>query len=54
MAKSYQGQNKIYYVYFGSNATSSYSGTLEMCQKYMSNKSDSYSLDHRSFRSEYK
>lgn len=51
--KSYQGSNKIYYVFYGGQTTPSFSGTLEMCQKWMKYKTN-YSLDHRPFRPEFK
>ena len=54
MAKNYQGQNKIYYVFYNTESGSCFSGTLQMCQDFMSTKSGSYSLDHRAFRPEYK
>jgi antirestriction protein ArdC len=51
--KSYQGTNKIYYVYWSRDITPSFSGTLEMCQKWMQYKTN-YSLDHRPSRPEFK
>jgi hypothetical protein len=51
--KPYQGSNKIFYVYYGSRSKPEFSGTMEMCTNYMKYKSN-LSLDHRSFRKEFK
>lgn len=50
----YQGANKIYYVYHDGDSTPCYSGTLAMCQKYMDETYRNVSLDHRSYRKEFK
>jgi hypothetical protein len=53
--KEYQGNNKIFYVYVFDSPTPTYSGTLEMCQKYIESTGRlSRSLDHRPFRPEFK
>jgi hypothetical protein len=51
--KGYQGNNKIFYVYYTDDSKPRYSGTLEMCQKYIGDNKY-YSLDHRPFRPEFK
>lgn len=53
MSKQYRGRDKIFYVYYSNDSKPCYSGTLEMCQKWMQYKSG-YSLDHRPFRPEFK
>ena len=53
-SKEYQGKNKIYYVYFMDDSKPKYSGTLEMCQKYLETKTDNWMMDHRPFRPEFK
>lgn len=54
MSKHYRGKDKIFYVFYGNDSKPCFSGTLEMCQNYMNNSYGSYSLDHRSFRPEFK
>jgi hypothetical protein len=56
MSKHYRGRDKIFYVYYKRDSKPTYSGTLEMCKKWIENRWDesNYSVDHRSFRPEFR